>query len=222
VALAVLHSVGAASAGLLCSGVLGLLSGRLLSLSSVRKILGVNLFLVFIWLFMPFSFGDGEAIWRVMGLTATREGLDLSILISLKALSITLGAASILGGSSVYTILIGTRALGLPEKIVALMLLMSRYIQVVGDEYRRLRNAMRIRGFTPRLSAHSLKSLANLCGMLLVRGFERADRVLSAMLCRGYTGRFWLRPRLRLGGGDLAFLILFLALTLAVELKDVQ
>jgi cobalt/nickel transport system permease protein len=221
VLLAILHTIDAALMGLLGSWLLGLASGKLLSFSSIKRVLGVNVFLIFIWLFLPFSYEGGEVIGHFWGFDITREGLDLSILVSLKALAITFGAAAIIGSSSIYTMLIGARALGVPEKIIAMLLLMNRYIQVVGDEYGRLRNAMRIRGFVPKLSKHTLKSVANLCGMLLVRGFERGDRVLAAMLCRGYKGRFWLRPNLSFKSIDVVFLLFMCLLILLVELNDV-
>jgi cobalt/nickel transport system permease protein len=220
--LAILHTRDAAIMGLIGSLILGLFSGKIFSLTSVKRVLGVNVFLIFIWLFIPFSFQDGDVIYRIFGLSITKEGVDLSILVSLKALAITFGAAAIIGSSSIYTMLIGARALGVPEKIIAILLLMNRYIGVVGDEYSRLRNAMRIRGFVPKLSKHTLKSVANLCGMLLVRGFERADRVLAAMLSRGYNGRFWLKPNLKFKYIDFLFLMLMCLLILVVELNDVQ
>ncbi|MDR2339809.1 MAG: energy-coupling factor transporter transmembrane protein EcfT [Deltaproteobacteria bacterium] len=220
VLLAILKTRDAALVGLAGSLALGFIAGTLFSLKSIMNVLGVNAFLIFIWLFLPFSFGGGEPVFGVFGFEATREGVDLSILISLKALAITFGAAAILSSAPIYGLLAGARAMGVPEKVVALMMLMSRYIQVVGDEYSRLRNAMRIRGFRATVSRHALRSVANLCGMLLVRGFERADRVLAAMMCRGYKGRFWLRPKFTFKAMDLFFLVFLSLLILAVELED--
>jgi cobalt/nickel transport system permease protein len=220
VVLAILHTMDAALIGFAGSMLLAIFSGVLFSFQSLKKVLAVNVFLIFIWLFLPFSFKGGEVVHRMLGLSVTREGLDLSALVSVKALSITLGAASILGSTSIYTILCGLKGLGCPEKVIALLLLMSRYIQVVGDEYKRLRNAMRIRGFTPKLSMHTLKSVANLCGMLLVRGFERGDRVLAAMLCRGYKGRLWVGCSLKFNYMDLAFALIMAGLVVVVEIAD--
>lgn len=63
---------------------------------------------------------------------------------------------------------------------------------------------MRARGFKSGLNGHSLRSLANLVGMLLVRSVDRAERVHAAMLCRGYNGRFWIQDDFSLGRLDLA------------------
>jgi cobalt/nickel transport system permease protein len=48
---------------------------------------------------------------------------------------------------------------------------------------------MTARAFRPRTDRHTWRSLGWLVGMLLVRSFERAERVLGAMKCRGFTGR---------------------------------
>ena len=51
--------------------------------------------------------------------------------------------------------------------------------------------AMRVRGFRPRLDRHTCRSLGYLVGMLLVRSFDRAERILAAMRCRGFRGHFF-------------------------------
>ncbi|MDR1872346.1 MAG: cobalt ECF transporter T component CbiQ [Deltaproteobacteria bacterium] len=212
--LAFLETKDAALAGLLGSSLLYLLSGPKNVFWGLKNLLTINLFLVFVWLILPFSFSyPGSIVYRLGPLAVTREGLDLSILLSLKALAITLGAMAITGASSVFDLLAGARRLGAPEKLVALLLLMTRYTQVIGEQYHRLRQAMRVRGFNPKTNFHTLRSYANLAGLLLVRGIDRAERVQAAMLCRGYTGRFWIRTDFKFQPRD--FLIIFLVLCLS-------
>ena len=50
---------------------------------------------------------------------------------------------------------------------------------------------MKIRGFQPRTNLHTYRSYAYLAAMLLVRSYDRADRVFQAMLCRGFHGVFY-------------------------------
>jgi cobalt/nickel transport system permease protein len=82
--------------------------------------------------------------------------------------------------------------LRLPVKFVHLFLFTVRYIDVQGREYRRLRTAMKARGFRLRCDLHTWRSVGYLFGMLLVRGIERAERILAAMRCRGFQGHFHL------------------------------
>lgn len=61
---------------------------------------------------------------------------------------------------------------------------------------------MRARGFQPGFDRHTLRTFGYLVGMLLVRASERAERVLKAMRCRGFTGEFPILVRSRLGPAD--------------------
>jgi cobalt/nickel transport system permease protein len=80
---------------------------------------------------------------------------------------------------------------GCPTSCAHLLLFTYRYIYVFEQEYRRLVQAMKIRGFQPRTNLHTYRSYAYLAAMLLVRSFDRAERVFQAMLCRGFNGTFY-------------------------------
>ena len=71
-----------------------------------------------------------------------------------------------------------------------LFVLTLRYLGLIGDEARRLREAMRARAFRARTDRHTWRSFGNLIGMLLVRALDRARRVEEAMRLRGFSGRF--------------------------------
>jgi cobalt/nickel transport system permease protein len=74
--------------------------------------------------------------------------------------------------------------------MVHMILITYRYLFVIEQEYQRLVRAMKIRNFQPRTNLHSYRTYAYLVGMLFVRASERARRVHSAMICRGFNGRF--------------------------------
>lgn len=81
----------------------------------------------------------------------------------------------------------GLRRLGLPVALVATLQFMERYVHVLGDELRRMTTARRARSFGGGTGlAWSL--LTSLIGMLLLRSYERSERVHAAMLARGWDG----------------------------------
>ena len=49
---------------------------------------------------------------------------------------------------------------------------------------------MRVRGFVMGTNLYTLKVVGNFVGSLLVRSFERTERVYKAMLSKGYQGEF--------------------------------
>ena len=211
--LALTPQIEAALAGLAGSVILITVSGP-----PPRKVLKglatVNFFILFLWLVLPFSFSyPGEVVAGLGPLAVTRQGLDLTWLLTVKGNAVALGATAFFSSAPVFELAAAARRLGAPEKMTAIFVLMFRYVRLIGQEYARLRLAMKARGFRPAMTRHCYRGYANLIGMLLVRSLDRAARVHAAMLCRGYNGRFWL-------SGDFSFkktdwLLSLLMLTLA-------
>jgi cobalt/nickel transport system permease protein len=97
--------------------------------------------------------------------------------------------------------------LHVPDKLTHLLLLTVRYLEVLQREYLRLEAAMRVRGFRPRISRHTYRSYGYLVGMLLVRSLDRSERVLAAMKCRGFRGRFYLLDHFAFSRRDVPFCV---------------
>ncbi len=215
---ALLRSPEAAAAAL-ALGVFLAAFARLDARALFGRLAAVNGFIVFLWLFLPFSL-PGRELWSAGPFTATAEGVRLALLVTLKsnaivlvflALAATCGAATL--GQAMYR-------LRVPEKLSFLFLFTYRFIQTVGEEYARLRTAARLRGFCPRNDAHTYRTLASLLGMILVRSFERAERVHKAMLLRGFDGRFTSLREFVLRRADVVFLCLMLAATAVIACGD--
>jgi cobalt/nickel transport system permease protein len=113
-----------------------------------------------------------------------------------------------------------SRALGMPNKLVNLFLLTTRYFQVIFGEYQRLRLAMTARGFKSSISRHSMKSLGSLLGILLVRSFDRAERIHKAMLSRGYSGDLHIKSEFKLKKFDLLFTLSMAVVIVAVVITE--
>ena len=178
------------SAGLgLGVGVLTVVLARLSWGLVLRRLVMVNVFVVFLWVFMPWRLEMGPA---GLGLVHDPGGLYLAGLITVKVNGLFLALLGLLGTSRINEILHALDHLRLPGKLVSLFLLFHRYIFVIYQEYRRLTRAMLARGFRPGTNLHTYRSYAHLVGMLLVRSFDRAERVYRAMLARGFEGTFWL------------------------------
>jgi cobalt/nickel transport system permease protein len=165
----------------------------------------VNGFILFLWVFLPFS-TPGAPVFHVGPLAATREGLAYAALITIKSNAVILFIIALLSTSTTFAIIHALRHLKAPEKLVGLFFFTFRYFQVIHAEYLRLRDAMRIRCFTPGTNLHTYRTTAWLVGMLLVRSFDRSERVYQAMLCRGFNGRFWLLSHFHFHRADYWFM----------------
>jgi cobalt/nickel transport system permease protein len=163
-----------------------------------------NGFIVFIWMFLPVT-TEGETVYTLGPLSIQWEGLLQALLITLKSNSIILMVMALLGTSPIFTLVHAMSHLGIPDKLVHLFFFCFRYIHVIQAEYHRLHNAMKMRGFKPRTDMHTYRSYAYLVGMLLVRSFDRAQRILQAMKCRGFSGKFYILHHYEMKTRDYAF-----------------
>jgi cobalt/nickel transport system permease protein len=91
--------------------------------------------------------------------------------------------------TSAEELLRALRQLHVPALFVATLSFMNRYLYVASEELVRMRRARAARTFE-HAPAAPLRTTAGLIGMLLVRSFERSERVHAAMLARGFDGEF--------------------------------
>ena len=179
----------------------------------IRKVLSrlliVNIFIFFLWLLLPFT-TEGSPLFSIGPLTASKAGILSAIMITLKSNAIILAFMALLATMSVFTMGRALSDLHVPPKIVHLIFLTYRYIHVIHVEYRRLTKSIKIRGFHPGNNLHTYRTYAYLVGMLLVKSYERAERVRAAMLCRGFQGKFYDLKDFELKTTDLIFMFLML------------
>ena len=144
-------------------------------------------------------------MFEFAGFTASRQGLMRAVEIGLKANAVVLALMALVGSMSSVTLGHALYRLRLPENLVHLLLFTVRYIDVLHQEYLRLRVAMEARGFQPATTFHTMRSFGYLVGMMLVRALERSERILAAMSCRGFVGQFPMFDAFRIGRRDWVF-----------------
>jgi cobalt/nickel transport system permease protein len=110
----------------------------------------------------------------------------------------------------------GLRKLGCPQILVMNLSFLYRYLFVLTEEAMRMKQARDCRRFRRAPFREELKVLSSMLGTLLIRSFERAERMHGAMLSRGYSGDFPVVAPKRFSWHDLVFIsgvTLFIALT---------
>jgi len=154
------------------------------------RLLVVNGLILLLWFFLPFT-SQGEQLFTIGSLTGTKEGIIHAAAITIKSNAIIMTLMAFVATMPVFTLGRAMRYLHMPHKIIHLLSFTYRYVHVIHMEYRRLMNAIKIRGFHPKNNRHTYKTYAYLVGMLLVKSYDRAKRVRAAMLCRGFNGTFY-------------------------------
>lgn len=189
VLMAVANTYAAAAAGLALAFIC-LALARLPWKKVVARLLVVNSFIFFLWFVLPLTY-PGDAVLHFGPLSATRQGLIFAGLITLKSNAIIIALIALIATVPVVTLGQALQKLRLPDKLCHLLLFTYRYLYVFEQEFHRLVQAMKIRGFRPRTNLHTYRTYAYLAAMLLVRSYDRADCVYQAMLCRGFHGIFY-------------------------------
>ena len=186
--VALIHHIGALTLALLFAAGLTLLAR--LPLRPLLKRLGViGALLVITWLLVPLTHG-GDPMARLGVLAISRSGVALCLQVTLKAITIVLVFMALVASMSIATLGHTLNRLGMPSKLVQLLLMAYRYIVVIEQEYLRLYRAAKMRNFQPAGNLHTYRTYAYMVGMIFVRASERAERVHGAMKCRGFDGRF--------------------------------
>jgi len=152
---------------------------------------------------VPFTAANGTLAAVGIGLRAFAVGALVVVLVHTAPLARTFAAA---------------HALYIPGVLVQIAQLAHRYSLLFFGELRRVRIAMRTRGFRTRTDAHTYRTLGSAAGTLLVRGGDRAERVADAMRTRGFDGTYRPVTPFRTTVGDVvgfaAVLLAFTALVL--------
>lgn len=169
--------------------------------------------------------GDALASVRVGAwtLTLTQPGLERFVSVALKSWLSVQMAILLTATTPLPDLLLAMRSMGLPRLLVAVMGLMWRYLAVLVDEALRMMRARDSRsgswegrgGGTLLWRARVTGAMA---GTLFLRGYERSERIYSAMLARGYDGTIRSLPSQPLSWAERMMLLAAFALLLALVL----
>jgi len=158
-------------------------------------------------------------VWVVLPLTAD-HGTRAAMTLSLRLLAIGTVGLVLLRSAPLPVTLAAAHRIGVPGVLIQIAQLAYRYAFLFFDEARRLRIALKVRGFRARTSAHTYRTTGHTVGTLLVRGGDRAERVADAMRCRGFDGRFHCLYRFRTTAADVLAFLFVVGLTAGLVCWD--
>ena len=160
-------------------------------------------FLIAVAILLPFLSGS-TVIVQIGPLAVRQEGALQLLVVVTKFLSILTCGLVLFGTAPFLTMVKAMRALGLPDLLADMTLYSYRYIHEIGHDLGTMETAMNVRGFSPRRpSGRAIGILSSLAGTILVRSYERSERVYKAMVLRGYGQSPHPRQAFRAGRRDL-------------------
>lgn len=149
-----------------------------------------------------------ELFLGLFTLTATVEGMEFFASVLIKSWASVTAAVILTATTPALGLLSALRSLKLPEILVAVVMLMYRYLFVLVEEAQRMLRARAARsaGVGPGSGGSLIwraRSAGGMAGSLFIRTLDRSERIYMAMLARGYDGG--IRQRVNVPLGKLAF-----------------
>ncbi|MGL5682164.1 MAG: cobalt ECF transporter T component CbiQ [Marinifilaceae bacterium] len=151
----------------------------------IKRSLIVLPFVLFIGIFNPiFDHRPG----LVIGNITLSVGWLTFIAIVVRGILSVLVSLLLIMSSGFHTLCRGLERMRIPSIFTTQLLFVYRYIFVLIQEAIAMSRARDSRSFGKK--GYSLKMWGTLTGQLMIRTFERAERIHNAMLARGFTGSF--------------------------------
>jgi cobalt/nickel transport system permease protein len=176
-----------------------------------RKLLLVSPFVLFIGIFNPFL--DRETLLQIGPLAIS--GGWISLLSILLRFILSVGAGLLLIATTGFpAICMALEKLGAPKVFTVQLLMLYRYLFVLAEESIRMVRAYTLRSFAKKRIGYAV--FRQLLGNLLLRTFDRAQRIHMAMLSRAFSGEIRTARQFRFGPAELfslagtTFLLIFI------------
>ncbi len=167
----------------------------------LKKILLVSPFAVLVGIFNPLI---DRGIVMHLGPIGVSGGWISFVSIILRFVLTVTAALILISLTGFNAVCAALEKFGVPRPFVVQLLFFYRYIFVLTDETERMARASSFRA--PNSKIITFKTFVSLVGSLLLRTFDRAERIYSAMCCRGFDGRIRIIRSMRIGYREIVFI----------------
>lgn len=149
-------------------------------------------------------FFDRAAAFTAFGIVVSAGVLSLATIL-LKMYLCVMAALLLVATTPLTELMAQLRRLRVPMVFVMVFEMTFRYIGVLLEEARSMATAYKLRSGDKK--ALEMKHMGPFVGQLMLRGFDRAERVHGAMRCRGFSLKHIPPARRRIGMSDVIALL---------------
>ena len=194
--------------------------GRLSVIVIVSRVLLLMSTVLPLLIVVPLVQRDAGAFWHVGPVRISEAGFVNALVMMLRILAIGMLALVLTRTAPLNHTLTAAHNLRVPGMLVQIAKLAYRYTFLLSSEMRRMRIALRTRGFRIRTDRQTYRTLGYSVGSLLVRSSDHADRVSEAMRCRGFDGTFRTLSDFRTTSWDVLSFLVSVGGTIALVVLD--
>jgi cobalt/nickel transport system permease protein len=181
----------------------------------LKRILFVEPFIIGIGILNPFF---DQQITTIGGIVLSRGWITFFSIFIKSGLAVTTGLL-LMATTGMDKLAAALRLLKIPRLFVLQLLLTYRYISLLIEEVART-----IRAYSLRAPAHKgihRSAWGSLAGQLVLRTFDRAQRVYQAMCIRGFTGEYHTGEDARMKWRDFIYVISWCSFFVFIRLYNI-
>lgn len=161
---------------------------------------------------------DTETFVVILGVHISGGWISLATLMIKCSLTVLAGLLLIVT-TGIERVASALRSLLVPKVFVTQLLLTYRYISVLLEEVSGVMKAYILRA--PMDRGVSFKAAGSLLGQMLLRAFDRANRVYNSMVLRGFNGEYTFGTDRRLSKTSIVYFFLWIAFFITVRLFNI-
>lgn len=139
-----------------------------------KKLIFLNIFIVFV---------SASALLS--------KDYELALLIFLRSNALLLFMLLIFYKKSLFDIAISMQTLRVPDKLTAVFFFVAKFIVIMKEEFELTKKVMKTRNFKSKTNIYSYKIYSNVIGMLIVKCFDKADKLKNSMILRNFQGKIY-------------------------------
>lgn len=116
---------------------------------------------------------------------------DYAFLIFVRSNTVILITLLLFWEKDIFQIAYGFARLGFPQKLSALFFFIAKFVAIMKEEFVMLQKVMFTRSFQEKSNVFTYSIYANILGVLIIKAFDRAQKLGYAMELRGYKGAIY-------------------------------
>ena len=143
-------------------------------------------FLLFVSVFL-ILFSEDTVLVRMGPLVLKSQGAILALNTCVRVLSVITVGIIMIHTTPLSGLSGKLKRMLIPHILVDIGIMTGRYIMVIGEDYTKMKNARKLRGYMPGKSiTRRFGVIVPTAATLLIKGFQQSERVFNAMRMRGY------------------------------------
>lgn len=154
-------------------------------LSFLLKSIRIPVFFIAIIGIILIFFSSGATLFSIGPINIKKEGFEAAVTIGIRFFSIITLVIVLFGTTQFVSIMKALRSFGLSNILIDMAMFTYRYLFELLEQLEQMQLSMRLRGFNKN-KFRNITKIASLMGTLLIRSYEKSERVYNAMVIRGY------------------------------------